>query len=177
VVDSLVLLLYLLAYTANLLATPLDDQLSFEARRDPGFARTVPLPASIEARLPAWHALNLVRVLACGLAWALVCYRSNPFLMLRVYEARRQQELESDAAAAAGAMGEAPGLLPASAIAGSSLVTDLGGGSGAVMGSAHNFMSQQQQAWSSANPNRRLPLGRSGSGAVQGGPPVAGHGW
>lgn len=68
------MLLYFLAYTCNLLATPLDDQLAFEAHRDPGFY-TLPLPAAFESRLGLWHALNLVRVVACGLAWVLVCYR------------------------------------------------------------------------------------------------------
>lgn len=94
-VDSLVMLLYFLAYTCNLLATPLDDQLAFEAHRDPGFY-TLLLPAAFERRLGLWHGLNLVRVVACGLAWVLVCYRSNHFVMLRVFEARRaeQEELE-----------------------------------------------------------------------------------
>jgi hypothetical protein len=33
----MVLGLYLLAYVCNLLATPIDDQLTFEARRDVGY--------------------------------------------------------------------------------------------------------------------------------------------
>lgn len=37
VADGLVLGLYLLAYVCNLLATPIDDQLTFEARRDLGY--------------------------------------------------------------------------------------------------------------------------------------------
>lgn len=95
VVDGLVMVLYFLAYTCNLLATPLDDQLALEARRDPKFF-TLPMPTALERRLGLWHALNLTRVVACGLAWVLVCYRSNHFVMLKVFEARRS-------AAAAGA--------------------------------------------------------------------------
>lgn len=95
VVDSCVMLLYFLAYTCNLLATPLDDQLAFEARRDPGFYE-LPLPAAFESRLGIWHGLNLVRVVACGLAWVLVCYRSNHFVMLRVFEARREEQEEEE---------------------------------------------------------------------------------
>jgi hypothetical protein len=37
VADGVVLGLYLLAYVVNLLATPIDDQLTFEARRDLGY--------------------------------------------------------------------------------------------------------------------------------------------
>lgn len=85
------MLLYFLAYTCNLLATPLDDQLAFEAKRNPGFY-TLPLPAAFESRLALWHGLNLARVVACGLAWVLVCYRSNHFVMLRVFEARRAEQ-------------------------------------------------------------------------------------
>lgn len=95
VVDSCVMLLYFLAYTCNLLATPLDDQLAFEARRDPAFYE-LPLPAAFESRLGIWHGLNLVRVVACGLAWVLVCYRSNHFVMLRVFEARREEQEEEE---------------------------------------------------------------------------------
>lgn len=86
------MLLYLLAYTCNLLATPLDDQLSYEARRDPTYYKLL-LPAAFEARLGVWHALNLIRVMCCGLAWVMVCYRSNPFVMLKVFEARREQQV------------------------------------------------------------------------------------
>lgn len=94
-VDSLVMLLYFLAYTCNLLATPFDDQLAFKAHRDPGFY-TLPLPTAFERRLGLWHGLNLVRVVACSLAWVLVCYRSNHFVMLRVFEARRAEQEEQE---------------------------------------------------------------------------------
>lgn len=99
------MLLYFAAYTCNLLATPMDDQFAYEARRDPMFY-TLPLPEAFERKLGLWHALNLVRVVCCGLAWIGTTYRSNHFIMLKVFEARREElEEEEEAAARAVAAG------------------------------------------------------------------------
>lgn len=85
------LLLYAAAYLANLLATPTDDLLSYEARREPRFW-ALPLPAAFLARLTLWQVLHVGRVAAVALAWGLVCYRSNPHVLGLVYEARQQQQ-------------------------------------------------------------------------------------
>lgn len=45
-----------------------------------------------------WHAFNLLRIICCGLAWALVCYRANPYVMMLEFEARKQQEAVEAAA-------------------------------------------------------------------------------
>eukprot|EP00879_Flechtneria_rotunda_P014974 GHRR01015644.1.p1 GENE.GHRR01015644.1~~GHRR01015644.1.p1 ORF type:complete len:535 (+),score=185.66 GHRR01015644.1:276-1880(+) len=97
-VDSLVLLLFLLAYICNLLATPIDDQLTYEARRDLTYWM-LPLPAGFVTKVSLWQVLNLLRLISCGLAWALVCYRCNPYVMMMVLAARHEQ-----AGAAAGIM-------------------------------------------------------------------------
>ncbi|KAF6266373.1 hypothetical protein COO60DRAFT_1697360 [Scenedesmus sp. NREL 46B-D3] len=74
VADGLVLGLYLLAYVCNLLATPIDDQLTFEARRDLGYW-ALPLQQAFLRKVSMWQVLNLLRIVSCGLAWAVVCYR------------------------------------------------------------------------------------------------------
>jgi len=70
----LVLVLYLVAYTTNLLATPTDDRLTYEAVRDLQYWRLA-LPPAFVHKLGIWQVLNLFRVVCCGLAWCLVCYR------------------------------------------------------------------------------------------------------
>lgn len=138
------MLLYLAAYTTNLLATPTDDALAAAARADPGFARASPLPGGLDAALRGWHALHGLRMAAAGAAWALVCYRSNPYLMLRVHAARQlQQQL-----AGPGGGGDQPG---AAAV--------VGDGSGAVA----------QASW--AVERRLLPSngGRGGPTCAMGG--------
>lgn len=35
-----------------------------------------------------------MRIICCGLAWALVCYRGNPYVMMLIFEARKQREAE-----------------------------------------------------------------------------------
>ncbi|WIA15492.1 hypothetical protein OEZ85_002130 [Tetradesmus obliquus] len=69
VADGSVLALYLLAYAANLLATPIDDQLTFEARRDVGYW-ALPLQQAFVKKVNMWQVLNLLRIVSCGLAWA-----------------------------------------------------------------------------------------------------------
>lgn len=196
VVDCLVMLLYFLAYTCNLLATPLDDQLAFEARRDAAFC-TLPLPAAFEKRLGLWHALNLVRVVTCGLAWVLVCYRSNHFIMLKVFEARKAEQEEEEqryiahthaqgavtaggvaAGAQAAAVGSAGGMDASRRLVrlGSNLqgsFADRGAGGG--LGSTQQ---QQQQQW--AVPARRFSGGGAagcGVGSCPGGVGSPGQGW
>jgi hypothetical protein len=163
------MLMYFLAYTCNLLATPLDDQLAFEARRDPAFY-TLPLPAPFEGRLSLWHALNLVRVIACGLAWVLVCYRSNHFVMLRVFEARSTQEAEEGCArqqgAGAGDVSAAGGvgmLGTGPADADRRRLRRMGSSAGS-RATAGGIMQQQQQAW--AVPSQRF--GSCGVGSCPG---------
>ncbi|KAF8057921.1 sdhb [Scenedesmus sp. PABB004] len=99
-VDGCGLALYLVAYLANLLATPTDDALTYEARRDARYGDGA-LPAAFLRKLALWQVLNLVRVCACGAGWALACYRGNPLVMALVWEARQQDA----AAAAAGSAG------------------------------------------------------------------------
>jgi hypothetical protein len=167
------MLLYVLAYTCNLLATPLDDQLAFEARRDPGFY-LLPLPAPFEGRLSLWHALNLVRVIACGLAWVLVCYRSNHFVMLRVFEARSTQEADEGYARqqasgaggvnAAGGVGGFHGTGPADADR--RRLRSVGSSAGSRGATAGGILQQQQQQQPWAVPSQRF--GSCGVGSCPG---------
>jgi hypothetical protein len=179
------MLLYFLAYTCNLLATPLDDQLAFEAHRDAAFY-TLPLPAAFEKRLGLWHALNLVRVVTCGLAWVLVCYRSNHFIMLKVFEARKVEQEEEEqryiahthaqgAITAGGAVGaQAATVASAGGMDASRRLVRLSNlqGSFADRGAVPGLSSTQQQQW--AVPIRQSSGGGTagcGVGSCPGGPP------
>jgi hypothetical protein len=79
--------LFAAAYVCNLVATPLDDQLTYEFSRIPSYWQ-LPLAPAFTSRLALWHALNLARAAACGAAWALVCYRASPRVVLGVAAAR-----------------------------------------------------------------------------------------
>lgn len=173
------MLLYFLAYTCNLLATPLDDQLAYEARRDPLFF-TLPLPAAFQRRLALWHVLNLIRVITCGLAWVLVCYRSNHFVMLKVFEARaaqaeedeglqqqQQQHLSTRGVAPGGASSFAAGADAASGTDASRRLQRMGSnlGSFASKGGANQ---QQQQQWAVLSKRVGSVGGTAGAGS-QGG--------
>jgi hypothetical protein len=193
-VDCLVMLLYFLAYTCNLLATPLDDQLAFEARRDAAFY-TLPLPAAFEKRLKLWHALNLVRVVTCGLAWVLVCYRSNHFIMLKVFEARQVEQQEEEqrfiahahaqgAATAAGAVGgQAATVGSLGGLEAGRRLVRLGSNmhrSFADRGAVSGIFSAQQQQQPWAVPSRRCSGGVTAGGGVgscPGGTSNSGQGW
>jgi hypothetical protein len=113
--------LFAAAYTCNLVAAPLDDQLTFEHARDPAFWAAGPLPPAFKRRLGAWHALNLARAGACGAAWALACYRASPRVVLAAAAAA--------AAARGGGFGAADGGF-GGRLPGSSLRPGLGGRSG-----------------------------------------------
>lgn len=125
-VDGAVIGLFSAAYACNLVATPLDDQLSYEWARDPRFWQQLPgFKAATPAfgpRLALWHAANLARAAACGAAWALVCYRSSPRVVGAVLEERRARS-EREAGGMAGPGAAAVGRLGS-----------LGGGGGGVMG-------------------------------------------
>lgn len=75
--DAASLALWAAAFILNAAATPFDDQLTYEAARLPDFWRQpgAAAPLAFHRRLAAWHALNLARAGACGVAWALACWR------------------------------------------------------------------------------------------------------
>ena len=99
VVDSSLLLLYATAYICNVLLTPLDDTFTYEYKRVATFYQQQ-LPPAFMKKVSVWHALNLVRLAACGLAWGLVCYRSSPHVVAALLKEGGQLEAEIAAALA-----------------------------------------------------------------------------
>lgn len=172
------MLLYFLAYTCNLLATPLDDQLAYEARRDPLFF-TLPLPAAFQRRLALWHVLNLIRVITCGLAWVLVCYRSNHFVMLKVFEARaaqaeedeglqqqQQQHVATQGVVTGGASSSAAGADVAASTDASRRLQRMGSNLGSFPSkSGANQQHQQQQQWAVLSKRVGSAGGTAGAGS------------
>ena len=112
--------LFFTAYICNLLATPLDDQLSYEWARAPGYWQ-LPLPRAFERRLSLWHAANLARAAAAGGVWALVCYRGSARVVGAVLEERRARD------GAVAAVAERLGGGGAGAAAAAAAVTGYGG--------------------------------------------------
>jgi len=86
--DGGALALFALAYVCNLLATPLDDQLTYEHARLPSYWQ-LPLTSAFSTRLALWNTLNLLRVAGVGGAWALVCYRASPRVVIAAAAARQ----------------------------------------------------------------------------------------
>jgi hypothetical protein len=121
-VDAATMALFVVAYVINLVATPMDDQLTYEAARSPGYWQ-LPLLRAFQSRLALWHVANLARVCACGAAWGLVCYRASPRVVGAVYASRGAGQggrapctLPAAAATAAGGQQYGSGALPSVAI-------------------------------------------------------------
>ncbi len=72
---------YLVAYAASIVATPTEDQMAYEAARQPDFWREG--LAGFQPRLQLWHALNVLRLAACGLGWLLLVHRLSPAVLHR----------------------------------------------------------------------------------------------
>ncbi|GFR51187.1 hypothetical protein Agub_g13530 [Astrephomene gubernaculifera] len=114
-VDYGQLLLYVAAYITSILCTPLDDELTYEAKRNPRFYQ-LSFASGFKRRLALWHALNILRTLFTGLAWVLACYQTSPYVFDATLRAelkalRRQQEMlmGSRGPGARGAAGAAAG--------------------------------------------------------------------
>jgi hypothetical protein len=170
VVDGLVMLLYLAAYSANLLATPLDDALTHHAAAGgPQWhqqAGGAPLGGGLGRRLALWHAANLARIGCCGAAWALVCFRSNPYVMVRVFEARaeRQQQQQQTAQQQVHAQSVHHGSWVGRQLMQQTQGRGGGGSSasgGGAAGAHPHVLLQQQQAWVAERPTWR-ECGRCG---------------
>ncbi|GLC56363.1 hypothetical protein PLESTB_001096600 [Pleodorina starrii] len=96
-VDYVQLLLYVIAYVTSVLCTPLDDELTYEANRNPRFYELT-WTSGFKRRVSLWHSLNIVRTLCVGLAWLLTCYQTSPYIFETTLRAdlramRRQQAL------------------------------------------------------------------------------------
>ena len=75
---------YLVAYAASIVATPTEDQMAYEAGRQPEFWREG--LESFQPRLQLWHALNVLRLAACALGWLLLVHRLSPAVLHRELE-------------------------------------------------------------------------------------------
>jgi hypothetical protein len=103
-VDTSLLLLYAVAYVCNVVLTPLDDSFTYEYQRLPTFHQQQ-LPPAFMRRVSVWHALNLLRLAATGLAWGLVCYRSSQHVVAELIRERGEREAAEGAAAGGGGGG------------------------------------------------------------------------
>jgi hypothetical protein len=56
---------------AQVLCTPLDDELTYEYNRNPNFWQLT-FSSAFKKRLALWNALNVLRTVCVGLAWLLV---------------------------------------------------------------------------------------------------------
>jgi hypothetical protein len=72
---------HIVAYAANILATPTEDQMAYEASRQPEFWRDG--LGAFQQRLQLWHALNVLRLAACALGWLLLVHRLSPAVLHR----------------------------------------------------------------------------------------------
>jgi hypothetical protein len=92
--DVLSLLAYLLAYAATILATPTEDQLSYESSRDLAWWRG-DLGQGFDRKMQLWHVLNVIRLVTSAAGWLMLCYRLSPSVL--------HQELSRDQARLAAA--------------------------------------------------------------------------
>ncbi|EFJ45101.1 hypothetical protein VOLCADRAFT_94594 [Volvox carteri f. nagariensis] len=70
-VDVIQMLMYVGAYVASVLCTPLDDELTYESNRNPRFYELT-WTSAFKRRVSLWHALNIIRSVLVGLAWLLL---------------------------------------------------------------------------------------------------------
>ncbi|KXZ46431.1 hypothetical protein GPECTOR_43g867 [Gonium pectorale] len=122
-VDYGQMLLYVGAYIASVLCTPLDDELTYEYNRNPRFYELT-FASGFKKRLSLWHLLNIVRTVLCALAWLLTCYQNSPHvfeatLRAEIRSMRRQQQLLHASGPAAATAGQ--GALVTSASEGGTL--------------------------------------------------------
>ena len=59
-----------------MLCTPLDDELTYEYKRNPNFWQLT-FSSGFKKRLALWNSLNVLRTLCVGLAWVLVRFGSD----------------------------------------------------------------------------------------------------
>ncbi|KAJ9530085.1 hypothetical protein QJQ45_023398 [Haematococcus lacustris] len=76
VADWLQLLLYILAFITSVLCTPLDDELTYEAERNPRFY-SLTLSSAFVRRLNVWRVLNVLRTIGAGGAWLVCAYQHS----------------------------------------------------------------------------------------------------
>ncbi len=90
-VDGFQIAFYVVAYVCTVLCVPLDDQLTYEYNRNPMFFQLT-FNSSFKSRLSTWNALNLVRIIFCGLGLLLLCYQYSPYVFMHTvnYETREK---------------------------------------------------------------------------------------
>ncbi|KAG2430374.1 hypothetical protein HYH02_013736 [Chlamydomonas schloesseri] len=135
-VDYSQILCYLVAYVASVLCTPLDDELTYESDRNPGFWQLT-WASGFKRRFSTWNLLNVVRTIFIGIAWCLACYQLSPAVYAAALRAEMRAARRQHALMAAGAAGPA----------GLALVADHrgGGGGGGGAGGAGGEVDRMQR--------------------------------
>ncbi|KAG2486119.1 hypothetical protein HYH03_015214 [Edaphochlamys debaryana] len=98
------MVLYVGAYIASTLCTPLDDELTYESNRNPNWY-LLTFSSSFKKRYSVWQLLNLIRTILVGLAWCCTVYQLSPLIFdatLR-FEMRQYKRHLARAGGAAGA--------------------------------------------------------------------------